>query len=87
MLDGRSGIASAALQSADSVGDGGAIVVMACQRKATATTEQHREIARSRRGRKPRQQVEVRRSVTPLPKNGDEGQQTSITQSRGCGSL
>jgi transposase len=38
----------------------GAIVVMACQRKAAATTCQHREIARCRRGRKPRQQVEVR---------------------------
>jgi hypothetical protein len=38
----------------------GAIVVMACQRKAAATTEQHRELARCRRGRKPHQQVEVR---------------------------
>jgi transposase len=38
----------------------GAIVVMACQREAAATTERHREIARCRRGRKPRQQLEVR---------------------------
>jgi transposase len=38
----------------------GAIVVMACQRKAAATTERHREVARCRRGRKPRQQMEVR---------------------------
>jgi hypothetical protein len=38
----------------------GAIVVMACQRKAAATTCQHGEIARCRRGRKPRQQIEVR---------------------------
>lgn len=35
----------------------GAIVVMACQRKA-ATTHGHRDIARCRRGRKPRQQME-----------------------------
>jgi len=38
----------------------GAIVVMACQRKATATRHEHREIARCSRGRKPHQQVEVR---------------------------
>jgi transposase len=38
----------------------GAIVVMACQRKAAATTCQQQEVARCRRGRKPRQQMEVR---------------------------
>ena len=38
----------------------GVIVVMACQRKAAATTCQHRQIARCHRGRKPRQQMEVR---------------------------
>jgi len=37
----------------------GAIVVMACQRKAAATTHGHRDSARCRRGRKPRQQMEV----------------------------
>ena len=37
----------------------GAIVVMACQRKAAATTRRHREIARCSRGRKPRQPMEV----------------------------
>ena len=38
----------------------GAIVVMACQRKAAATTGRHCEIARCSRGRKPHQQMEVR---------------------------
>jgi transposase len=38
----------------------GAIAVMACQRKAAATTERHQELARCRRGRKPRQQAEMR---------------------------
>ena len=37
----------------------GTIVVMACQRKAAATTHRHREIARCSRGRKPHQQIEV----------------------------
>ena len=37
----------------------GAIVVMACQRKAAATTYGHRDIARCSRGRKPRQQMEI----------------------------
>jgi DNA invertase Pin-like site-specific DNA recombinase len=37
----------------------GAIVVMACQRKAAATTRRHRELARCSRGRKPQQQMEV----------------------------
>ncbi len=37
----------------------GTIVVMACQRKAAATPHGHREIARCRRGRKPRQQTEI----------------------------
>ena len=37
----------------------GAIVVMACQRKAAATTPGHRDSARCRRGRKPRQQMEI----------------------------
>ena len=37
----------------------GAIVVMAWQRKAAATTHGHRDIARCRRGRKPRQPMEV----------------------------
>jgi len=38
----------------------GAIVVLACQRKAAATTERHQEVARCRRGRKPRHHMEVR---------------------------
>ncbi|MDQ2998944.1 MAG: helix-turn-helix domain-containing protein, partial [Chloroflexota bacterium] len=37
----------------------GAIVVVACQRKAAATIGRHCEIARCSRGRKPRQQMEV----------------------------
>lgn len=37
----------------------GAIVVMACQRKAAATTHRHRETARCSRGRKPHQQLEM----------------------------
>lgn len=41
----------------------GAIVVMACQRKAAATTGRHRETARCSRGRKPHQQMEVQAAV------------------------
>jgi transposase len=41
----------------------GAIVVMACQRKAAAATRRHREIARCSRGRKPHQRMEVSTAV------------------------
>jgi hypothetical protein len=41
----------------------GAIVVMACQRKAAATTHRHREIAQCSHGRKPHQQMEVYAAV------------------------
>jgi hypothetical protein len=37
----------------------GAIVVMACQKKAAATTHRQGELARCSRGRKPHQQMEV----------------------------
>jgi len=38
----------------------GAMVVMACQRKASATGDAHPEVARSRRGRKPQTHLELR---------------------------
>ena len=37
----------------------GAIVVMACHQKAAAMADSHPEVARSRRGRKPRTHLEL----------------------------